>query len=480
MRNFLLALASNVALESAMPVLVIVGGLSGLMTAPESVFATLPVAVQMLSGGVTARPIALLMSGFGRRAGFLICAVAMALGGCVGVLALVAGSFSLLVISHAFLGISIVGINFFRYAASETVTEAFRASASSIVLASGIVAVPIGAWMYQSGKDLLEPYTFAGAYMVIALTGLFSCIPISLLRFPRVANRTKNTVNTKVEDQANEDKNSAAVNRTRSITFAIMSMGVGHATMLLVMTPASIVAVAFGFEDSDVSRLIGLHLIAMFAPGFVTGILIKRYGPGTIAGVGAAIQLAGFVIGMLLTETTSLYLSLIFCGVGWNFMFVSGTHLVNVVEDSEKRSNIEGINETLLVLISAGFVLISAPAYEIFGWNFVLGIASLLVFFLVWACHCHVPSNRALKSMDCLFISISYNKTRLELQARGERIRTVAHKAGFGSSQSLNRAIKRNYKTTPAQLIRTLASDHPDIPTLNIAGCPVSLSPYRQ
>ena len=36
--------------------------------------------------------------------------------------------------------------------------------------------------------------------------------------------------------------------------------------------------------------------------------------------------------------------------------------------------------------------------------------------FSCWACHCRVPSNRVLKSMDCLFISIGYNKTPLELQ----------------------------------------------------------------
>lgn len=386
MRNFLLVLASNVVLESAMPVLVIVSGLSGLKTAPAAELATLPAAVQMLSGGIAARPIARLMSRFGRRAGFLVCAMAMGLGGVVGVVALVNGDFAVLVISHFFLGISVVGINFFRYAASETATDAFRASASSIALASGIVAVPIGALMYQFGNDLLAPYAFAGAYLVIASIGVLGCIPIALFRFPQVTQLTREGIDRNGRERTNKGWNLGVIRKTPGITFAFMSMGSGHAAMLLVMTPASIAAVAFGFEDSQVSRLIGLHLVAMFAPGFVTGILVEKYGSGLITVAGGVIQLTGFVAGMFLAETASLYLSLIFCGIGWNFMFVGGTHLVNVVKDPEERSDIEGINETFLVLVSSGFVLGSAPAYETFGWNFVLGVAALLIFsFLVLA-----------------------------------------------------------------------------------------------
>ena len=382
MRNFLLVLISNVVLESAMPVLVIVSGLSGLATAPAPEFATLPAAVQMLSGGVAARPIARVMSRFGRRAGFLACALAMALGGGIGVAALVAGNFPALVASHVFLGISVVGINFFRYAASETATGAFRASASSITLASGIVAVPIGAWMYQFGNGLLAPYAFAGAYLAITGIGLIGCIPIALLRFPRSAYLTREAAHTSGANGEGKRKrgwNLGVVRKTPGIPFALMSMGSGHAAMLLVMTPASIAAVAMGFGDIEVSQLIGLHLMAMFAPGFLTGILIGKYGPGAVAGAGAVIQLTGFVAGMFLAESTSLYLPLILCGIGWNFMFIGGTHLVNVVEDPEERSDIEGINETFLVLVSSGFVLGSAPAYQILGWDFVLGMAALLM-----------------------------------------------------------------------------------------------------
>ena len=97
------------------------------------------------------------------------------------------------------------------------------------------------------------------------------------------------------------------------------------------MTPASIAAVSFGFGDEELSQLIGFHLVAMFAPGFVTGVFIQKFGPKRVIGVGAALQLVGFMVGPFLEQHSSLYLPLIYSGIGWNFMFLGGTHIVNAV-----------------------------------------------------------------------------------------------------------------------------------------------------
>lgn len=370
MRNFLLLIASNVTLESALPIVIVVSGLSGLMLAPIPELATVPATAQLLSAAAAARLISRVMFTFGRRAGFFLCAISMILGACFGATAILIQNFPILVISHIFLGISIVGINYFRYAAAETAAAKFKAIASSIMLASGVVAVPIGGYLYQVSAGLLAPVLFAGAYLVIALIGFLACIFIAFLRFPPVMapaatmqSIRRNTVIWKVPD----------------IRFALMSMGFGHACMLLVMTPASIAAVSFGFGDEELSQLIGFHLVAMFAPGFVTGVFIQKFGPKRVIGVGAALQLVGFMVGPFLEQHSSLYLPLIYSGIGWNFMFLGGTHIVNAVQNPRQRSDIQGHSETLLAVFSAIFVLSSAPIYENLGWNFVLGTAALLV-----------------------------------------------------------------------------------------------------
>lgn len=57
---------------------------------------------------------------------------------------------------------------------------------------------------------------------------------------------------------------------------------------------------------------------------------------------------------------------------------------------------------------------------------------------------------------------------RLQLAAglieAGHGMDAVARRAGFGSGQRLGRAIRRNFDSTPAEMVRVLKSDYPDTP----------------
>ena len=70
-RTFLDLLLANTILGAAMPMLLILGGLAGLMLAPTPALATLPASVQTLAGLAAAAPFSLLMGRVGRRAGFV-------------------------------------------------------------------------------------------------------------------------------------------------------------------------------------------------------------------------------------------------------------------------------------------------------------------------------------------------------------------------------------------------------------------------
>lgn len=67
--NFLGLLAANTILGAAMPMLIILGGLAGLMLAPSTALATLPASLQTLAGLFAAAPFSLLMGRRGRKAG---------------------------------------------------------------------------------------------------------------------------------------------------------------------------------------------------------------------------------------------------------------------------------------------------------------------------------------------------------------------------------------------------------------------------
>lgn len=66
------------------------------------------------------------------------------------------------------------------------------------------------------------------------------------------------------------------------------------------------------------------------------------------------------------------------------------------------------------------------------------------------------------------FVEIVRLQFAINLIEEGGQIDAIARKTGFGSSQRLNRAIKRNCASTPSQLMRVLHSDHPGIPIQKI------------
>jgi len=123
-RNYLGLLAANTILGSAMPMLIILGGLAGLLLAPSIALATLPASLQTLAGLLAAAPFSLLMGKLGRKTGFVTGVAVAIVGALIGVWALFAGSFILLCIAHLALGAALACYQYFRFAAAETVSTA--------------------------------------------------------------------------------------------------------------------------------------------------------------------------------------------------------------------------------------------------------------------------------------------------------------------------------------------------------------------
>src|SRR5690606_30218902 len=96
-RNVAVLVFAQAVLGSQLAVHIVLGGLAGAELAPERSLATLPISVVVLVSMLTAPAASLLMGRYGRRAGFLLGAVAGGIGGALAVRALFIGSFELLV-----------------------------------------------------------------------------------------------------------------------------------------------------------------------------------------------------------------------------------------------------------------------------------------------------------------------------------------------------------------------------------------------
>ena len=369
LKNLALILIANGVLGAAMPMLIILGGLSGMLLSTTPGLATLPPSVQMLAGLLGASPMSHFMGRFGRRPGFTLGATFLLAGGCIGTLSLVIDSFPLpLCIAHAFLGVALVCFGYFRFAAAEVVPKEWQSVAISLTLGSGLFAALVGPEIFLHSKDLLDQTPLAGAYLAIAAISLFGMVPVWLLpvSHPSIVS-TGCRPSTQTVPRPTQ---------RRLIYLAILSAVVAQGVMVMMMTPTPIAMIGQGYLERDASNVIRWHVIAMFAPSFMTGFLIRKFTAPIVMVVGFALLAAAAWIAIDDTSLPHFYFSLVFLGIGWNFGFIGATSLLSTVVPQHLKPRVQGINDTLMALSSTLMSFSAGVIIADGGWRWI-GIAAL-------------------------------------------------------------------------------------------------------
>lgn len=378
--NLILILIGNAILGAPMPMLIILGGLAGVLLAPSEAFATLPASIQVLSGLFAAAPISLLMGRFGRKVGFSIAAGFVLIGGLWGAYAIGVGSFWLLCVAHIPLGAALVGFNYFRFAAAEVAPAKFGSIAISFVLGAGLFAALLGPEIFDRTKDLVDGVPFAGAYLSIVVIALVGIVPVLLLRLDPVVPKSAGNKARGVQ--------LIAVLKRRPVMIAILSGAISQAVMVLIMTPTPLAMVGEGFMDTQASSVIKWHVIAMFAPSFVTGFIINRFGVKTVIGVGLVLLAISAGVAIAGLSMHHFYGALILLGVGWNFGFIGATKLLADSLAPHERSTVQGANDTLIAFASTLAAFSSGVMLSTVSWTalclialpmVLVGLAALLV-----------------------------------------------------------------------------------------------------
>lgn len=156
----LLALCQALAMTGSI-VLFTTAALIGSMLAADKSLATLPLALLQLATMLTTIPAAFILKRWSRKLGFMA-GVLLGLGGAsLGIYAIFAGSFVLFNVATLLYGIFNGFVGYYRFAAADVATEAFRSRAISSVIAGGILAALVGPELATWTKDWL-PATFAG------------------------------------------------------------------------------------------------------------------------------------------------------------------------------------------------------------------------------------------------------------------------------------------------------------------------------
>ncbi|MFT7371017.1 MAG: MFS family permease [Alteromonas macleodii] len=358
--SYLGLLAANTILGSAMPMVIILGGLAGLMLAPTTALATLPASLSMLAGLFAAAPFSLLMGRRGRKTGFMAGAVCATFGALIGVWAMYFDSFVILCIGHLALGAALACYQFFRFAAAETVSADWQPVAISLILTSGLIAAFFGPQVFIVAKDTFAPVPLAGAYAALAVLSLIGLIPLALTRLPAPKISAPQSLKQRFV--------SLSVLKRKPIRLAVGLGAVSQGIMVFLMVPTPLAMIGSGLGESVAGDVIRWHVVAMFAPSFFTGFLIKRFGVEPIAIIGLSFLILASIVAFGGLTSVHFYGSLIVLGIGWNFGFIASTTMLANCVLGDQKSLVQGANDTVIALVSTLCAFAAGAIIAGFGW----------------------------------------------------------------------------------------------------------------
>jgi MFS family permease len=298
-------------------VFIAINGLVGLSLAPLGWMATLPVMGYVVGGALSTGLVARTQSRFGRRTSFQIGLVVALFSALLCAYAAFHHNFWLLVVATLIAGYYSANGQLYRFAAAELTAPAFREKAVSIVLAGGLLGAFIGPNLATRTKNLFD-VPFAGAYIALAIVAVLAMVLMAGLRFPPVPPLPKG---------GSKGRPMLEIMRQPVFMVAVAGAALGYGVMNLLMAATPLAMQVCGFAFEDAALVLQWHVIGMFAPGFFTGHLIRRFGTLPIMGVGVALN--ALCIGIALTgvDLNQFLFALFLLGVGWNFLFTGSTTL---------------------------------------------------------------------------------------------------------------------------------------------------------
>ena len=361
-RNITVLFLAQGILGAQIPINFILGGLAGVLLADKPALATLPISIIVLGAMLVAPGASLFMGRFGRRAGFLLGTVVGAIGGALAVRALYVGSFELLLLGAACTGAYHAFQNFFRFAAADSASAAFKPKAIALVLGAGLVNAIIGPEIVRVLSDALDPVPYAGAYAGVVALNLIGVIPLLFLRIPKPPQRASGT---------GGGRPLSVIFRQPKVVTAVLCAMVSYAVMNLVMTAAPLAMVGEGYTTGLAADAVRWHVVAMFAPSFVTGHIIARFGHLRVIGAGLVVLGSCTAIALMGVELHHFYISLVALGIGWNFGFIGATSLLSTTHSPEEQARVQGFNDFLVFGLVAVASFGSGALLSAFGWTAV-------------------------------------------------------------------------------------------------------------
>ena len=343
-----------------------INGLVGLQLAPYGWMATLPVMGYVVGSALFTGVVARTQARFGRRRGFQAGLEVALLSALLCAFAASTRNFWLLCAATVLAGYYSANASLYRFASAELAAPAAREKAVSLVMAGGLIGAVVGPRLAAGTREWMAT-PFTGAYLALAGVALLAMLLLAFMHFPPPPAR-------------------AATQGGRSITqllreptflVAALAGALGYGVMNLLMAATPLAMQQCGLPFADAAFVLQWHVVGMFAPGFFTGHLIKRFGALPVMGVGVALNFGCIAIALSGVELQQFGISLFLLGLGWNFLFTGSTTLSLTAYAPEEKDRAQAVLNFMIFATLALTSFASGVLVTTQGWTW-LNLGSLL------------------------------------------------------------------------------------------------------
>ena len=357
-RNVLLLACCQGLLLTNAAGLVAMSAIVGFSLAETKALATLAATTYTLGSALATMPASLWMARVGRRTGFMTGA-AVNIGGCaLGAIALASQSFGLFCIATAIIGIyNAIGLQY-RFAAAEIAPGAQRAKAVSLVLAGGIAGGFLGPETTRIGRDLLA-VPFAGSFVLLAGWALVALAVQARVSVPPPT----------IEERSGGGRPLRTIMRQPVFIVAVLSAALGYGLMNLLMVATPLAMSFCSHSYGQAAMVIAWHVVGMYAPGFFTGDLIRRFGVLRVIVAGIVLMAICIAVALAGDSVSHFLVAMFLLGTGWNFMYTGGTVLLTETYAPSEKARVQGANDAIIFTTLCVSSLASGALVASVGWE---------------------------------------------------------------------------------------------------------------
>ena len=346
---------------------VAINGLVGLSLSRVAWMATLPIMGYVVGGALSTSIVARAQKRFGRQKSFQLGLLVAIVSSLICAYAAYSKNFWLLVFGTFVAGYYSANGQLYRFAAAELTDVSLREKAISWVLAGGIIGAVVGPNLANYTKDSFDT-PFLGAYLILTVAGFLGLLVMHFIEFPKVSTAEKKAAGT--------GRTAWELLKQPVFLVAAISSALGYGVMNLLMAATPLAMKVCGLPFSDAAFVLEWHVIGMFAPGFFTGSLIKKYGTGKIMWLGIFLNFVCILIALSGVDVMHFMLASFILGVGWNFLFTSATNLAMTAYRPEEKDRAQGVINFFVFTTMAVTSFSSGALVTTSGWD-ILNLGSL-------------------------------------------------------------------------------------------------------